>query len=50
MEMELNTVGLSSQNCESEYEEDKDIPNDVKEVQEDKQKVNKNTVEKGIQI
>ena len=56
---DINTAGLSSQNHESEYEEDKDISNDVKEVQdgssdqvieEDKQKVNKDKVEEGIQI
>ena len=55
---DVNTVELSSQNHESEYEEDEDIPNDVEEVQdgssnklieEDKQKVNKDKMEEVIQ-
>ena len=57
---DVNTGELSSQNHESEYEEDKDIPKDVKEVQdgssnklieEDKQKVNKDKEEEeGMQM
>jgi len=30
---DVNTVELSNQNHESEYEEDKDVPKDMKEVQ-----------------
>ena len=56
---DVNTTELSSQNHESEYEEDKDIPKDMKEVQdrsskklivEDKQKVNKDKEEERIQM
>jgi len=56
---DVNTAELSSQNHKSEYEEDKDIPKDMKEVQdgssnklieENKQKVNKDKEEERIQM